>query len=65
MYSIRQMAEAVKPDSCRGAGSVAQGAEAGGTNMGHMAYCYVSHTCCTFGDFADKQVTTQDSPGAL
>jgi hypothetical protein len=59
------MAEAFEPDSCRGAGSVAQGAEAGSANMGNMAYCYVSHTCCTFGDFADKQVTAQDSTRAL
>jgi hypothetical protein len=59
------MAKTFESDQGRGASTVAQGAEACGTNMGHMAYCYVSHTCCTFGDFADKQVTAQDSTRAL
>lgn len=59
------MAEAFEPDQRRGASTVAQGAAAGSANMGNMAYCYVSHTCCTFDDFADKQVTAQDSTRAL
>jgi hypothetical protein len=53
MYSIRQMAEAVKPDSCRGAGSVARGTEVGGTNMGDMADCYVSPVCDALAVLAD------------
>jgi hypothetical protein len=47
------MAEAFEPDQRRGASTVAQGAEAGGTNMGHMAYCYVSHVCAAYAVLAD------------
>jgi hypothetical protein len=47
------MAKTFEPDQCRGASTVAQGAEVGGTNMGHMADCYVSPVCDALAVLAD------------
>ena len=55
------MAEALEPGQRRGACTFAPGAKHSGTNMGDMDDRCVSYNAChTLGDFADRQVATQD-----